>query len=913
MSSPDVPTYLLLDSQQGLNANDGWRVQRLQTLQVTDQGLGLTLAPSPPIPLKDAQGTLGGLTNLTGVAVDTDGTIYLADSTHHQIFKLTRREALQHWAHFFQVSGGVFANDRFVYLPTANRLERWAGALRRAPKTLAEVEVICETVWNETQARKLVLSWAAQPPTTPAASCCGQGESVQTLEAVAIAKEWDDIYPPELPAGELCQTSLDCLPCLGGLGSAPRQFNQPRGLAISARGDLYVADSKNNRIQVFRLRGLVLKAIWGKQTTSGSIPAPAGAFNDPWDVAVDRQGNVYIADKGNHRLQKFDRHRHQFSIIDGTVLSAHFFQVRYGSQKGDRLVFIPARHRLELWSRSLGRNPTNLSEVTTLSATVNTLEAARSLVLETIHAKGSKDILLEWETSYSLESDPAFDSPTHLAIDAEGRLYVVDQAKDFVKILDAEGHVLGQVTYVSEISGHFPPTAITIDADGKLIVVNAAGIHRFEIHLGESCHSCCGTWEGHCTGITTDAEGCLVAINESGKVAQVPAPKKFEKDGIYFSRPLDSNLYQCQWHKILLEFAADIPTGTSLTVWTYTAETIYIDGTTDEIDVQKLQETDWRTRQINAKDFLILSPPGRFLWLKIQFSGNGTETPVISHLQAYFPRLSYLQYLPAVYQADPISKDFLDRFLSIFEVIFSSIEINIDHLADYFDADGVPEKFLTWLASWVDMEFDPGWSVATRRRLLRHAAELYRQRGTPLGLKKFIWLAFGIQVQILEHFQLRRWLFLNQSLLGERSVLWGNQIVRRLQLEENARIGEFALVGTNDPLRDPFHVYAHRFSVFIPAALCRSTLAENRIRAVIEAEKPGHTDYTLCKVEPHFRVGVQSTVGLDTIVGRYPQVVLNADSGLGYDFVLSGDPEAGEPATLRVGTQSQVGVNTLVG
>lgn len=900
MSPTDVPTYVLLDSQQGRNADDGWRVQRLQTLQVTDQGLELALAPSLPIPLKDDAGTLGGLTNLTGVAVDADGTIYLADSTHHQLFKLTRREAVQRWAHFFQVKER--ANDRFVYVPVANRLERWAGALRRTPQTLLEVEVICETVWNETQARKLVLSWAAQPPTATLSSCCGQEETDQSTEAVTIAKEWDDVYPPELPAGELCQTSLDCLPCLGGLGTAPRQFNQPRGLAISATGDLYVADSNNNRIQVFRLRGLVLKAIWGKQT--GITPPPAGEFNHPWDVAIDQPGNVYIADKGNHRLQKFDHRTRQFSIIDGTVLSAHFFQVQYGSQKRDRFVFVPARHRLELWSHSLGHDPTNLGEVTTLSEPVNTLDAARSLVLEAIHAKGATDILVEWDAAYPLQTDSAFDSPTHLAIGAKGRLYVVDQAKDFVKILDSKGRVLGQVTYVSEVSGHFPPTAIAIDADGKLILVNAAGIHRFEIQLGESCHRCCGTWEGHCSGITTDATGSLVAIGEN-KVAQVPIPEKFEKEGLYFSRPLDSNLYQCQWHKIQLEFATKIPTGTSLLVWTYTAETT-------DVDVQTLPASDWQTGQINAEDFLILSPPGRFLWLKIKFSGNGIETPVLSHLQAYFPRLSYLQYLPAIYQADPISKDFLDRFLSIFETIFSSIEIKIDHLADYFDSDGVPVAFLNWLASWVDMQFDPSWSIETRRRLLRHAAELYRQRGTPTGIKNFLWLAFSVQVQILEHFQLRRWLFLNQSRLGERSTLWGNQIVRRLQLDENARIGEFALIGTNDPLRDPFHVYAHRFSVFVPAALCRSTLAENRIRAVIEAEKPGHTDYTLCKVEPHFRVGVQATVGLDTIVGRYPRAVLNSSS-LGYDAVLNPNSDAGEPPTLQIGIQSQIGANTRVG
>ena len=241
-----------------------------------------------------------------------------------------------------------------------------------------------------------------------------------------------------------------------------------------------------------------------------------------------------------------------------------------------------------------------------------------------------------------------------------------------------------------------------------------------------------------------------------------------------------------------------------------------------------------------------------------------------------------------------------------------SVETKIDHVAEYFDPDGVPDRrFLEWLASWVDMTFYQDWSLETRRRLLRHAPELYRQRGTPAGLKQILWLIFGIKVEILEHFRLRHWLFLNnQSTLGGRSQLWGNQIINRLQLEENSRIGDFALVGTSDPEHDPFSLYAHRFSVFIPRALS-PPLKERQIRAVIEDQKPGHTQYTLEKVESRFRVGVQSTVGMDTLVGTYPRLVLNHCSTLGYDTILNSAPERQTPA-LEVG-RKRVGVNTTVG
>src|SRR5262249_9455383 len=60
-------------------------------------------------------------------------------------------------------------------------------------------------------------------------------------------------------------------------------------------------------------------------------------------------------------------------------------------------------------------------------------------------------------------------------------------------------------------------------------------------------------------------------------------------------------------------------------------------------------------------------------------------------------------------------------------------EEKVEGFADYLDPQGVPPEFLGWLASWVDLAFEPEWPVATRRALLRQAAELYRRRGAPRG------------------------------------------------------------------------------------------------------------------------------------------------------------------------------------
>lgn len=82
--------------------------------------------------------------------------------------------------------------------------------------------------------------------------------------------------------------------------TAPGQFAAPTAVAVDGAGNLYVADTGNHRIQKLSLTltGAPL-AQWG---TQGSAPSQ---FEVPFGVAVDRVGNLYVADTGNHRIEGF--------------------------------------------------------------------------------------------------------------------------------------------------------------------------------------------------------------------------------------------------------------------------------------------------------------------------------------------------------------------------------------------------------------------------------------------------------------------------------------------------------------------------------------------------------------------------------------------------------------------------------
>src|SRR5437763_615827 len=84
----------------------------------------------------------------------------------------------------------------------------------------------------------------------------------------------------------------------GGLGTGPGQFNQPRGLAVSSSGDVYVADSLNNRVQRFAADGTFLGQ-WG------GAGAGDGQFQGPYGVTIGPTGDVFVVDRNNHRVQRF--------------------------------------------------------------------------------------------------------------------------------------------------------------------------------------------------------------------------------------------------------------------------------------------------------------------------------------------------------------------------------------------------------------------------------------------------------------------------------------------------------------------------------------------------------------------------------------------------------------------------------
>ena len=81
-------------------------------------------------------------------------------------------------------------------------------------------------------------------------------------------------------------------------------FNTPSGLAIDTEGNLYVADTGNNRIRKITVEGIVTTVAGDGNAGYADGPAAQARFNGPISVALDKQTNLYVADTYNDRIRK---------------------------------------------------------------------------------------------------------------------------------------------------------------------------------------------------------------------------------------------------------------------------------------------------------------------------------------------------------------------------------------------------------------------------------------------------------------------------------------------------------------------------------------------------------------------------------------------------------------------------------
>jgi len=144
----------------------------------------------------------------------------------------------------------------------------------------------------------------------------------------------------------------------GATGTGNGEFKDPYGVATDSEGNIWVADYANNRIQQLDATGKYLDQ-------AGSTGSGNGQFSGPADVAIDSEDNLWVSDLGNSRIQKFDSEGNYLDQVGSEGSGGGKFKVPWGlGIDGEDSVWVADayNHRIQMSGRTAARiAPTSTS------------------------------------------------------------------------------------------------------------------------------------------------------------------------------------------------------------------------------------------------------------------------------------------------------------------------------------------------------------------------------------------------------------------------------------------------------------------------------------------------------------------------------------------------------------------------
>lgn len=694
--------------------------------------------------------------------------------------------------------------------------------------------------------------------------------------AVARSGEsWPEVTLDGLESNPTGDLLLRRLPGLLLPSIAPPGMVAPSGLALDCECGLYVADAADDRIIRFGLDCGTELALPGEIShgVPGVVKAPAGLCVGP----------------------------HQWLFV----------------ANGDGRVLVFTTPALALRDAWLGfQQPAYLAchEQSVLVVDVGALRLLR------FDARGVPDA--NFNTALLPPNGPP--DPGAIAVAADGTIYVADRAGGGVWPFTWAGASAG-----AQIALGNQADALAVwDHVMYLADAGSGEVRLFSLPDGQLLGSV-GAFQGPVSALAVDDRSLFVKPGLDSAYLTATLASWYRASGSLQMGPVDAGK-QTVWARAAASCAVPDLTGAEL-AW-------YTDSNPSPGSIA------WQV----APSLDLLVPGDRYLWLRLTLSSrNPQASPTLSQLQAQTSGGSYLDYLPYVYSRDPnrsgFSKLVLDqadpaqfepgdldylrllysrspvegnqisRFLDLARSQLGDLEQTIDDLSRNFDPATAPADLLEWLSSWLAFDLPArlldGRHVDQVRRLLLGLVALYWRRGTRRGVADFVEIYSGVRPHLFEDFRQRPlWI------LGETALGFGTGMADRGA--EGMLVGE-AIVGETGPA-DPasigsalFAATAHHFAVVVPPSPSANDATRSLITAVVEAERPAHTAFHICFIQPTLKVGVQARVGLDAIVAREPApIALDEGAILGIDTRLAGPPVG---AAGAVGRHDQVGIDTRLG
>ncbi|TZF86288.1 hypothetical protein FW774_04360 (plasmid) [Pedobacter sp. BS3] len=304
--------------------------------------------------------------------------------------------------------------------------------------------------------------------------------------ARTVANAWL-VYISKVIASNYAGTGTTGL--LNGSNTSAR-FDSPEGVAVDASGNMYIADKNNHVIRKITSSGTVSTFAGTGVAGYADGPGSSARFNNPWKVAVDASGNVYVADRDNYKIRKITPAGIVSTLAgstagyaDGTGSAAKFMQPLDVAidPSGNIIVADNTSHRI--------RKVTPAGVVTTIAG--------------------------NGTAGYANGTGTAaqFKNPSGVAVDASGNIYVADRLNQRIRKITTAGVVSsfagngtsGTTDGATGSAKFSDPYGITVDASGNVYVADLVSSRIRKIASGQ-VSTLAGSIPGYQNGTSTVAK-----------------------------------------------------------------------------------------------------------------------------------------------------------------------------------------------------------------------------------------------------------------------------------------------------------------------------------------------------------------------------------------------------------------------
>ena len=448
------------------------------------------------------------------VAVDSSGNLVIADYNNNRIRRVDKTSG-----NISTIAGtgnvgfsgdGSAATAAILHLPTGVAFDS-SGNVYLADSLNNRVRKIAGSNISTVAGNGGLSSSGDSGPATSAQLNTPLGVAVDRAGNLFIADSQNNTIRRVSAGGTISTFAGNSVPGSSGDGGAPTaaQLNGPQGVAVDAAGNLYIADTQNHKVRI--VSGGVIGTFAGSGTAGFSgdgAAATAASLNEPFAVALDAAGNVYIAEFGNNRVRKVDT-KGIITTVAGNGISGYggdggsaTSALLNGPQSvavdaaGNIYIADTANNRVrqvtpggsigtvggnglagfaadgvQAVSTQLG-NPTGLAVDTfgnlyVADGNARVRKIYPSGIIATIAGSGVRG----YSGDGGVGTSATLNAPSAVALDSSGNVYVADTLNNAVRLLQVGGFGLTVKAVVNSASGQSGPVA-----PGEVIVIYGAGL-----------------------------------------------------------------------------------------------------------------------------------------------------------------------------------------------------------------------------------------------------------------------------------------------------------------------------------------------------------------------------------------------------------------------------------------------------